>query len=93
MELRQKPNFNKIKYWVDSYGSAGAEDKRAVQDFIECEAMEAVSSLRNELYALSQGSYEESVLNNLIGPNRKDRHGSYTAWAKIMLLWMANYKA
>lgn len=92
MELKQKPIFTKIKYWVQTYGSSGAEDKRAVQDFIDCEATESVNSLRNELYALSQGSWDETLLGMIVGPNRKERHGSYNAWAKTMLLWLASYK-
>lgn len=92
MEVRQKPIFNKIKYWVDTYGSSGAEDKRAIADFVECEAREAIVGLRNELFTLAQGSYDEAALNVLIGPNRKDRHGSYNEWAKIMLQWLAAHK-
>lgn len=93
MEVRQKPIFTKIKYWVDSYGNSGAEDKRALQDFVECEATESVNSLRSELIGLSNGLFDETNLNMLIGSGRKDRHGSYNAWAKIMLLWLASIKS
>ena len=93
MEVKQKPIFVKIKYWIDNYGSGGAEDKRGLHDFVDCEATESVNSLRAELIGLSQGAYDETHLNALIGAGRKDKHGSYNAWAKMMLLWLSSYKA
>jgi hypothetical protein len=93
MEIRQRPIFTKIKYWVDCYGNSGADDKRAIEDFVDCEANEAVSSLRSELVGLSQGLFDEAILNLLIGASRKEKFGSFNAWAKMMLLWLSAYKS
>ncbi len=92
MDVRQKPIFPKIKYWVDTYGNSGAEDRRALQDFVDCEATESVNSMRSELIGLSNGMFDETILGMLVGPNRKQKHGSYNAWAKMMLLWLSACK-
>ena len=85
--------YTKIMSWVQVYGSAGIPDQRAVQDFMECETSEAVRGLQGELQSLLNGNYNPESIDRLLGPNRKVKHGSYEAWAKLMLLWISGYKA
>lgn len=82
----------KIQYWIKSYGSGGAEDRRGAHDFIECETAESVSTLRAELYGILQDAHQEIVLDKALGLSRKHKHGSHQEWAKLMLQWMASYK-
>jgi len=85
--------FRWTKYWIDNYGSSGIPDQRAVQDFMDCETRELVDGLRNELVGLVQGAVTEEVLDQIVGQKRKGQYGSYVEWGKLMLLWMASYKA
>lgn len=87
-----KPAHTKVYNWVRDYGAGGVEDKRAVQDYLEAESREAVSSFRAELASISKGNYDPEKLDIFVGPQRKSKHGSYDRWAKMMLLWMADYK-
>jgi hypothetical protein len=84
--------YKQINYWVKNYGSGGTGDQRAVQDFMECETTEAVKSLKNELIGLIQGEPDDDMLDHTIGINRKVKYNSYEEWAKLMLLWIAEYK-
>lgn len=81
--------YPRITLWIKEYGNRGGEDQRAANDFVEIESHEAISSLRAELYGVSQGRYEDSLLDKTVGQGRRVRHGSYAEWAKIMLRWMA----
>ena len=92
MEFKQTAAFPRIKAWCDIYGKSEADDKRAVEDFMTCEANEAIVSLRAELVAASRGTFDDRTFDAIVGQKRRIRHGSYDAWAKMMLLWMANYK-
>lgn len=89
-EFKNKVAYPKVKYWVDGYGSAGAEDKKAVELFVTCEATEAVASLRAELISMSRGNFDQTTLDLLIGQNRRLKHGTFDAWARMMLLWLAS---
>lgn len=89
---KQSPYYKNLMYWLDNYGKSGAPDDRAVHDFMICEATEAINSLRAELVAIAEGAYNEANFDQLVGPKRKMKHGSYDAWAKLMLLWMASFK-
>jgi hypothetical protein len=80
-----------VTYWVKTYASGGASDQRCVQDFVECETSETLSTFRAELYGISQGNVAEDVLDKLVGQKRKVLHGSYVEWAKLMLMWLAAY--
>ncbi len=84
--------YTKIGYWVETYGKAGIPDQRAVHDFMECETSEAVRSLQNELVGLSGGGTNTDILDRLIGIKRKQLHGTYENWAKLMLMWISGYK-
>ena len=81
-----------LNHWIRDYSVAGVPDQRSIENFIECESAESVSSLCNELRAVASGNFEDSELDQTLGMNRKFRHGSYQDWAKMMLLWSANYK-
>jgi len=84
--------YAKIRYWVQQYGGGERSDQRAVEDFMECEAQESISSLRNDLIRLAQDTPDNSALDQIVGVKRKVLYNSYQEWAKMMLLWMASYK-
>ena len=86
------PIFKAIPAWVMEYGKAGNGDQRALEDFMTCEAREGVTSLKNELIAVSAGLFHEPTFDKIVGLDRKQKHGGFENWAKIMLLWMASYK-
>lgn len=86
------PVFKNIYEWIKIYGSAGVPDQRAVQDYMECETSEKVRALQYELTSMASGNFVEEILDINVGVNRKLRHGSYSVWAKLMLLWIASYK-
>lgn len=85
--------YKQVTYWIKHYGSSGAADQRAVQDFMECETTEVVTSLKLELANISQGNFDQENLDKLVGSKRRQRHETYQEWAKLMLLWMASYKS
>ena len=93
MEHRQSPAYPKVQQWAKEYGASGAEDKRAVHDFMTVETTELIASLRNELASISKGNYDDKKMELLVGPKRRDRHGTFQEWARLMLQWMANYKS
>lgn len=86
------PILKNVKLWADHYGKAGAGDQRAVQDFVICEATDAINSLRSELVAITKGGVPDESLDALVGKPRRLRHESYQEWARMMLVWMANIK-
>jgi hypothetical protein len=83
------PSYARVYQWIREYGVPGSDDARGARDFIEIEATESISSLRGELLAMSQNKYSDETLDKIVGPGRKQRHGSYAEWAKTMLRWMA----
>ncbi len=83
--------YKQVVYWVKNYASGGNPDQRCVQDFVDCETTEVLSTFRAELYGISQGNFDEETLDKLIGQKRKVLHGSYDEWAKLMLMWLASY--
>ncbi len=89
IDERPVPSYSRIAEWVREYGSSGADDMRALRDYIEIEANESISSLRTELHSLARGNYIEETIQKLVGAKRKVRHGTFDEWAKSMLRWMA----
>jgi hypothetical protein len=83
--------YKQVVYWAKNYASGGGPDQRHVQDFVECETTETITTFRAELYGISQGNYEEENLDKLIGQKRRILFGSYQEWAKTMLMWLASY--
>ena len=90
--MSEEPIYKKVVYWVENYGKAGIPDDRAVQEFMICETHETVSSLRSEIIAIADGKFKNETLDVLVGVKRRIKHGSYDAWAKMMLLWLVSYK-
>lgn len=83
------PSYGRVMQWVREYGVPGSEDIRAARDYLEVEADESIGALRGELIAMSHQRYADEILDRIVGPARKQRHGSYAEWAKSMLRWMA----
>ena len=83
--------FPDVKYWVQNYGMAGVEDKRAVETFVDCETDEKIKTFREQLLSISKGKYEERVLDAFVGKGRAKKHRSYDEWAKLMLLWLHEF--
>lgn len=90
--MAETPIYKNLTYWVNSYGKSGAPDERGIHDFMECENTETINSLRSELQAVSEMKYKNELMDVLLGAKRRVKHGSFAAWAKLMLLWMAGYK-
>jgi hypothetical protein len=88
----KKYYYKQVNYWLQMYGNSGIPDQRAVETYIDCETSEAVQSLRNELIGISRGNYQDAPFDVSVGVKRRVRHGTYQEWARLMLLWMANYK-
>lgn len=83
--------LKQISEFIKIYGPVG-DDRRALQDFMECESTETISSFRSELAGIAQGGHAGEMLDKSIGPARKIKHGSHEQWAKTLLLWMAAKK-
>lgn len=86
------PLYKQLVYWVQTYGSAGIPDQRAVSDFMDCETDEMVRSFQSELICLSRGNYKPESIDQLVGQGRKQKYGSYEEWARLMLMWLSSYK-
>lgn len=86
-------NYPEIFYWKSNYAHPGVDDKRAIENFVECETREKIQSLRAQLYAVANGKYDDAMFIKFLGPDRKSRHNSYAEWAKVMLQWLGAYKA
>jgi len=84
-----QPHYDQVMYWVKNYGSSGADDKRAAEDYLESETTEKVKVLKGQLYAISQGKYDQQKMDLQVGVKRRGVHGSYQQWAKLMLLWLS----
>ena len=82
------PAYNEVYNWVKEYGHSGIPDQRAVGDFVACENDERIVRFKSQLHGISTGNYDIDLFDKLIGKNRRTRHGSYEAWAKMMLLWV-----
>jgi hypothetical protein len=83
--------LKQVNFYLKNYGNSGAPDQRCVETFIECETGESIRMLQNELRSITTGNFDEHSMDVNVGPARKARHGSYEAWAKLMLLWIASY--
>jgi len=95
--MTEKPSeparhYKQIGNWVEQYGNSGAPDQRAAEIFMDCETRESITMLQNELRSVAAGRYKESVMDSVLKPARRSKHGSYEEWARLMLLWISNYK-
>jgi hypothetical protein len=84
--------FPNVKQFMTIYAAGSGDDQRAAQTFMDCEATEAISSLRNELRGISSGNYNSESLDQIVGKGRLSKHGSYDGWAKAVLRWMGAYR-
>lgn len=84
--------FPNVRQFMTIYAAGSGDDQRAAHTFIDCEANEAVNSLRTELLAISSGNYSLESLDAILGKGRSSRYGSYDLWAKAVLLWLASYR-
>ena len=84
--------FPHLKHFISIYSPPGVEDQRAVHTFMDCETTESINTLRNEIRSIASGNFHTQSLDTLVGKGRMSKYGSYDNWAKLMLLWMANYK-
>lgn len=85
--------YTRIPYWIQNYGNAGIPEQKAVEVFMDCETREMINSFRSEIQGIAQGNFQEESLDKIVGTNRKIKFGSYQEWAKLVLLWIANYKS
>jgi hypothetical protein len=85
--------FPHLKQFVSVYAPPGVDDQRAIQTFMDCETTESIGTLRNEIRAIASGNFHGPSLDLVLGKGRFSKHGSYDNWAKLALLWMANYKS
>jgi hypothetical protein len=85
--------FKWLPYWAQNYGKGGIPDQRAVQDFMDCETVDAVQRFRSELYSISQGNFDERIVEIMVGQGRKTVYQSYEEWSRLMLMWMVSYKS
>lgn len=84
------PYYKNLAYWAKNYGQGGnMPDQKAIEVFIECETAELVKSLRAELLGVSRGNFRQDFMDATVGKPRALKHGSYQAWAKLALQWMA----
>jgi len=90
--MAQRNTFPRVRYWIREYAQSGIEDRRAIENFVECESREMISPFRAQLHSISKGNFEERLLDRIVGKKRKIRHGSYQQWAKLALMWLAEYK-
>ena len=84
--------FRSVTYWVKTYANPGITDQRAIETFMDCESAEAAAGLRAELQAIRAGNFREESLNLSIGAGRRLKYGAFEEWARMMLIWMSNYK-
>lgn len=87
--MTDAPILKWIPYWVRNYGQPGVGDQRAVQDFVDCETMEAWRGLESELIAVTNTTVPEKTLDLLVGLGRKSKFTTYEEWARYMLGWIA----
>jgi hypothetical protein len=86
-------HYPELIYWKSNYANPGVLDQRAIQAYVDCETRERINSLRTQLHSISKGRYDDALFQKLFGPDRKQRHGSYQEWAKLMLRWLAEYSS
>lgn len=86
-------NIPTILYFQISYGrNMEGNDKKALRVFSDFENHEKLRRLQNELSLVKDGKVKSSVCDQTIGKTRKEKYGSYSHWASLMLLWIAAHK-
>lgn len=80
------PAYNRVRYWLENYAHPELPDAMGIEDFVENEPIEHVRSFQNELHNIVNGNYNEEHLTQILKAGRKVKHGSYSNWARLMLL-------
>ena len=65
--------------------SLGNNDGKAIKLFKEFESQDKIRRLKAELIAISQGRVTDELCVRILGPARRSRFGSFSAWAKYAL--------
>jgi len=91
-ESDKHSGYKQLRYFIKQYAPPGVSDQRAAQSFVDVEPDYLLKSLKSELYGVSKGKYDEESMGKIVGIPRKLRHGSYDEWARLILVWMAEYK-
>ena len=78
-----------IDYFEKKYGRSMQNDQKAVKVFRDYESVEKLRRLQNELVYVKEQRVGERTCHFIIGPKRSAKHGGYSHWAQLMLLWIA----
>jgi hypothetical protein len=78
-----------LDYFEKRYGRSMQNDQKAVKVFRDYESMEKLRRLQNELVYVKEQRVGERTCQFIIGRKRAAKHGSYSHWAQLMLLWIA----
>jgi len=86
-------NFPVLSRYIKMYGkSLEGNDKKALSLFKFYETKEQQKRLETELLQIKKEMGSNAVLRNLLGRKRESRHGSFSEWGKMMLLWFSEAK-
>ena len=82
-----------LDYFQKTYaGTMDGADQKAVGVFKSYESQEKLRRLQAELIWIKDGKVTSAACDRLVGRKRKAKHGSYTRWAELMLLWITQHK-
>ena len=84
--------LSNLRNWKMYYAKPGYPDIRSMQDFIECETDETLKGLMAELNGIKNMNFSNESLRALLGQSRIARHKSYSEWAGLMLIAIAEYR-
>ena len=88
-----KSGLNTIREYNRSYATAlEGNDMKAVRLFRQYEAQEKLRRLQNELMMVKADKVDEKACDAVIGKKRKVKYKGYSAWASLMLQWIASAK-
>ncbi|MBX7137927.1 MAG: hypothetical protein K1X83_08090 [Oligoflexia bacterium] len=85
-------DFDKIRFWVQTYALGDVDDQRSIENFIICESDEMVRPLQSQLYMVAKGGFDEEWMDKQVGLKRKVKYGSWENWARLMLQWIYEAK-
>ena len=90
---RTMPKYEGVRYWVQNYADSEVEDLHTIEDFMHQEPVDRLRSFQHELHNISKGNYSDEYLGGVLSPKRRVKHGSYSNWARLMLLKTARRHA
>lgn len=83
---RPASSYRSVRYWLENYAHPELPDAHCVADFIDHEPLEALRSFQYELQDIARGNYNDSCMGGLLSARRRVAHGSFSNWAKVMLI-------